>query len=361
MTIKHNNKMKRIQFLFIIAAMLCATACNKIDKTDPIDTGQTCMIVYTIDNYESSTTVKSESDWDMLLDQFCSYAEDGKSVTFHNLLSQPSDLYASKSLMHSKEGTTPTTITTTSRTEIKAWMRKMEQAGKTVNVTYDRITGVWSGRAYANAPLTDEEATCYSGVVVYANMPSFDSIPLPGVVLALRINEDSTLILVRNNSVLITDNELEGYSIGDSATLCGSIHAGSDYDDNPFLILDLTTLTPATVIGTWQYTCLTEYSLNENLNYLNVVTQYIPEDNGNSIYYNFYSDGTATRTVGLASTPSESGNWDLSNGQFCCNLSDMSGDCWSIVWLTSSTMIISRTDSENGNVIYQMQLEQTRR
>lgn len=354
--------MKRIQFLFIIAAMLCATACNKIDKTDPVDIGQTCMIVYTVDNYENSTTVKSDSDWDALLDQFCNYAEDGKSVTFHNLRSQPTDLYSSKNLMHAKEGTTPTTITTSSRTEIKAWMRKMEQAGKTVNVTYDRNTGVWSGRAYANAPVADEEATCYSGVVVYTNMPSFDDIPLPGVVLALRVNEDSTLILVRNNSILISlisDDELEEYSIGDSATLCGTIHSGSDYSDNSFLVLDITNITSATVVGTWQCTSLTEYAMGDGLNYLNVVTQYIPEENGSSIYYNFNSDGTATRTVGLVSTPSESGNWNLSDGQFCCDLSGMSGDCWNIVWLTSSTMIISRIDSENGNTIYQMQLEQT--
>lgn len=361
MTIKHNNKMKRIQYIITALAMLCTTACNKIDKTDPADTSQTCTIVYTIDSHENTTTVRSESDWDALLDKFCNYAEDGKSVTFHNLRSQPTDLYSSKSLTHAKEGNTPTTITTSSRSEIKAWMRKMEQAGKTVNVTYDRNTGVWNGRAYANAPALDEEATCYSGVIVYANMPSFDSIPLPGLVLALRINEDSTLILLRNHSVLITDDQLEEYSIGDSATLCGSIYASSDYNDNPFFILDITTLTPASIIGTWQYTCLTEYTLNESLNYPDVVTQYIPEDNGNSIYYNFYSDGTATRTIGFASTPSENGNWDLSNGQFCCDLSDLNGDCWNIVWLTASTMIISRIDSENGNVIYQMQLERTER
>lgn len=353
--------MKRIQFLFIAAAMLCATACNKIDKTDPIDTGQTCMIVYTIDNYENSTTVKSESDWDELLDQFCDYAEDGKSVTFHNLRSQPTDFYASKSLMHSKEGTTPTTITTSSRTEIKTWMRKMEQAGKTVNVTYDRNTGVWSGRAYANATFDEEETTCYSGVVVYANMPSFDSMPLPGVVLALRINDDSTLILVRDNSILITDSELEGYSIGDSATLCGSVHAGSDYNDNPFLILDLTTLNTATVVGSWHYTCLTEYVQEGGHNYLDVVTQYIPEENGNSIYYNFHSDGTATRTVGSATTPSESGSWSLSDDQFCCDLSGMNDDCWNIVWLTTTSMIISRIDNEDGVVLYQMMLEKTGR
>ena len=349
--------MKRIQYIITALAMLCATACNKIDHIDPADTDQTCTIVYTIDSHENSTTVRGESEWDALLDQFCNYAEDGKSVTFHNLRSQPTDIYSSKGLVHAKEGATPTTITTSSRTEIKAWMRRMEQAGKTVNVTYDRNTGVWSGRAYAHAPVTVEEATCYSGVVVYASMPSFDNIFLPGEVLALRINEDSTLILVRNNSVLVDDDELEGYSIGDSATLCGTIHAGSDYYDNSFLILDITTLTPATIVGTWQYTCLTEYALSENLNYLNVVTQYIPQENGSSIFYNFNADGTATRTVGWGSAPSESGYWNLSDGEFCCDLSDMSGDCWNIVWLTSSTMIISRIDSENGSVIYQMQLE----
>ena len=355
--------MKNIHIIPIVAAavMFCATACNKINNTDPINTDQTCMVFYTIDNQESHTTVKSEKDWDALLDQFCNYAHDGKTVTFYNLSSQPSDLHSGKGQIKSGTGATPTTITTTSRDEIKTWMRKMEQAGKTVNVTYDRNTGVWSGRAYATAPVTDDEATCYSGVVVYTNMPSFDEIPLPGLVLALRINEDSTLILVRNNSTLISDDELEGYSIGDTATLCGTIHSGSDYSDNPFLILDITAITPATVAGTWHYSCLTEYAIGDGLNYLNVVTQYIPEENGSSIYYNFNSDGTATRTVGLASTQSESGNWDLSDGQFCCDLSDMSGDCWNIVWLTSTTMIISRNGNENGSVIYQMMLERISR
>lgn len=350
--------MKNIHIIPIVAAaaILCATACNKIDKTDPINTDQACMVVYTIDNQESHTTVKSESDWDVLLDQFCNYAYDGKTVTFYNLSSQPSDLHSGKGQIKSGTGATPTTITTSSRDEIKTWMRKMEQAGKTVNVTYDRNTGVWSGRAYAAAPVTDGEATCYSGVVVYANMPSFDEIPLPGLVLALRVNEDSTLILVRNNSALISDEELEDYSIGDSATLCGSLHAGSDFSGNPFLVLDITT-SPATVAGTWHYSCLTEYSIGDGLNYLNVVNQYIPEESGNSIYYNFNSDGTATRTVGTASTPSESGNWTLSDGQFCCDLTEMNGDCWNIVWLTSTTMIISRTDNENNGVIYQMMLE----
>ena len=361
MTIKHINKMKSIHLLPIVAAMLCATACNKIDQTDPIDIDQTCTIVYTVDSHESRTTVKSKSDWETLLDHFCDYAQDGKSVTFYNLSSQPSDIYSSKSLSLAKEGTTPTTITTSSREEIKAWMRKMEQSGKTVNVTYDRNTGVWRGTAYANAPITDEETTCYSGVVEYTNMPAFDSIPLPGAVLALRINEDTTFILVRNNSTLISENELEGYSIGDTATLCGIAHTGADYYDNTFFILDITTYNLATVVGTWKYSCLTEYALSDGYNYLNTTTQYIPEENGNSIFFDFQSDGTAIRTVGTGSSQSVSGNWELSSTQFCCNLPDLSGNCWSIVWFTTTTMILSRTelDDDNNVIVYQIQLEKT--
>lgn len=353
--------MKKIHLIPIVAAaILCATACNKIDKTDPVDSDQTCTIVYTIDDQENRTTVKSESEWELLLNQFCDYAQDGKTITFYNLRSLPSDLHSGKCLMKSTDST-PNTITTTSRDEIKAWMRKMEQSGKTVNITYNRQTGVWSGQAYAAAPVTDEETTCYSGVVVYTNMPAFDVIPLPGLVLALRINEDSTLILVRNNSTLISDDELEGYSIGDTATLCGSLHSSTDYNDNPFLILDITAITPATIAGTWHYTCLTEYAIGDGLNYLNVTSLYTPEENGNSIYYSFNSDGTATRTVGTASASAENGSWSLSNNLFYCNLPDLSGSGWDIVWLTSSTMIISRTSNDDGTVIYQMMLEKISR
>ena len=39
----------------------------------------------------------------------------------------------------------------------------------------------------------------------------------------------------------------------------------------------------------------------------------------------------------------------------------MSGDCWDIVWLTASTMIISRIDNQDGEVLYQMMLEKNHR
>ena len=56
--------MKNIHIIPIVAAavMFCATACNKINNTDPINTDQACMVFYTIDNQESHTTVKSEKE-----------------------------------------------------------------------------------------------------------------------------------------------------------------------------------------------------------------------------------------------------------------------------------------------------------
>ena len=349
MTHKHNNKMKYAQFILIFAAMLCATACQKIDKTDPIYANQSCTIVYTIDNSESRTLLKSESEWDALLNQFCNYAEEGKSVTFHNLNSHITDVYTSKGFIPSKEGTTPTSITTSNREELKAWMRKMEQAGKTVNITYDRNSGVWSGRAYANANMNEDTTvyTTFHGVITSYSLTGIYIPSLPYLnVMALYVNADTTLLLVRNNYLIEAETGLESYQIGDTATLSGQLMVIEDLDSTPLLVLDITTTNPATVVGSWQYTCLIEYAMGNGLDYLN------------NIYFTFNSDGTATRTIGNSSTLSVSGNWSLENGHFCCDLPDMSGDCWDIVWLTSSTMIITRTDNTNGEAIYQMMLEQ---
>ena len=178
-------------------------------------------------------------------------------------------------------------------------------------------------------------------------------------VMALRINADTTLLISRNNSLIVSESELDGYRIGDSATLSGILITLEGFGDSPLLVLDITTNNAATVVGSWQYSLLTVYAQGDGLNYLNTTSQYDPEENGSSIYYNFYSDGTATRTVGTTPNQLESGYWNLSDYQFCCDLPDMSGDCWTIVWLTNSTMILSRTDidDENREVIYQMLLE----
>lgn len=98
----------------------------------------------------------TESEYQSLLDSFCDFAEDGAEVTFYNALKQ--------------RGTKTTctkdvvTFSTSSREEMKRWMAQMEDAGKTVTVTFDRETGTWTGMAYATPPQQMQ-----GGVATYVN------------------------------------------------------------------------------------------------------------------------------------------------------------------------------------------------
>ena len=97
-------KTKYLLLLVASLALFCVMACNKNNDTD-----HTCIVVYTIDSHEGRTTVKNDMEWDQLLNRFCDYAHEGKSVTFYNLSSHPSDLYASKGTTQNNEPTTYTT------------------------------------------------------------------------------------------------------------------------------------------------------------------------------------------------------------------------------------------------------------
>ena len=330
--------------------MMCAAACNHEDNTEPAFTGKERTIVYTIDNTESRISLKTNLEWDALLDRFCGYAQEGRSVTFFNLRSQFQSTKAAKST-----GNETSTCTTTSKDEIKAWMRQMELAGKTVNVTYDEQTGVWHGTAYANAPVVQDTMARYTGVVCYANMPALTDPILPALVWALRINADTTLILIRDNHLLITGEEdLDNYQEGDTATLGGTLYTIEDQNGGTVFLLDITEHNIPAVEGTWNYSCLTEYAYT-NGSYPSI-TQYLPAGDGNEIHYTFRNDGTATMSVSGVQTQSVDGTWSLSgNGQLCCDLLEAGGGCWSINWLTNNSMIISRMAM--GDTLYQMELE----
>lgn len=129
--------MKTIRFLALLAAVFTVAACNK----DKEETRHERDIVYTVAEQTTTAHLTTEAEWDALLDQFCDYAEGGSSVTFHNAH------HATKSA--TKEAVT---YSTSDREAMKAWMRQMENVGKTVTVTYDRETGTWNGTAYATAP-----------------------------------------------------------------------------------------------------------------------------------------------------------------------------------------------------------------
>ncbi len=154
-------------------------------------------IFYTVANDEafsglSGKTIhlRTESEWEALLDRFCDYAKDGEQVLFCN--THPGQPRSKRS------GTkdTPTSISTTDRNELKDWMKEMEKIGKTVNITYDEGTGTWSGHAYVNIGQEDmRESQTYSGTLVFVPTPVLEEPPLGGRVWAMQVNADSTLIL----------------------------------------------------------------------------------------------------------------------------------------------------------------------
>lgn len=353
------TKMKTRILLPLIALLLCATACKEENKPTQ---NRTCTVIYTVDKAESSTMIHSESEWGKLLDQFCDYAEEGKSVTFYNLNSQPADLYTAKSgPVLRKESNT---ISTSNRDEMKAWMRRMEQAGKTVNVTYDRQTGVWNGTAYAVAPVV-EDSTIYqsfTGVLVSVSLSDFfSSQQIYEDILALRINADTTLVILQNNCLFSANGTLEGYSLGDTVTLSGYVSTADDNGGDATLFLNLITADNSTPIGTWQFSNYTEYTYGNGEDYLIDVYSYFPEENGRPIYYTFNADGTAARTVGNTAMEPEYGTWSISYDAITCNLTGMAGGTWNIVWLTSNTMIITRwnANEEKQQIAQQMVLTNT--
>ncbi len=127
----------RLKPIALIAAVICFAACEKNNEVR-----HERNITYTVDAQTVTVYLTTEAEWDALLDQFCDYAEGGSSVTFRNANS------AAKSA--TKEAIT---YSTTDREAMKRWMARMEDEGKTVTVTYDSQTGIWSGTAYATAPL----------------------------------------------------------------------------------------------------------------------------------------------------------------------------------------------------------------
>jgi hypothetical protein len=134
-----------IRLSILLAALFALAACHPEEHEILRD------IVYSVDNAaEQHITTHGDAEFDALLERFCGYAEVGSTVTFHG---------ASASSHPTKD---VVTYSTTSRDEIKAWMRDMEAAGMTVTVTYDPSTGTWNGTAYANAP---QPAT---GCITYA-------------------------------------------------------------------------------------------------------------------------------------------------------------------------------------------------
>ena len=216
---KHTLKLT----VLLVAATLALTACNK-DKEEMRHERD---IVYTVDETTTTVHLKSEAEFDALLDRFCDYAEGGSTVTFYN--ANRATKSASKDAV---------TYSTTSREEMKAWMRRMEDEGKTVTVTYNSESGTYSGMAYATAP---QQEGCYTGVLVNQVDNLYPLISQPANVMALQVSDDCTMV-IDSNGFFFNEGTLEVngvlYHVGDTVTICGEVDTLS-YNETTYYFLNI--------------------------------------------------------------------------------------------------------------------------
>lgn len=225
--------------LFALMCLMGLVACEKEKADTPTDQGRD--IYYTVSDGSSvsgfsGTTahINTDAEFDALLDRFCDFAQNGEQVMFCG--SHPAS--------HTKASSsdTPTSITTTDREELKAWMKEMEKAGKTVQISYDDNNGTWNGRAYANLGQEDmREARMYTGTLTFVQPPVLEEPPLGGVVWAMQVNADSTLIITLQGMMMWNDSIDENMRMIQGATLMleGVVGSHTDLQGNPFMTLSL--------------------------------------------------------------------------------------------------------------------------
>lgn len=213
-----------IRFTAFLTTVLMFVAC----RPEPVEVFQERDIVYTVDETTTTVHLRTDAEFDALLERFCDYAENGHRLSFH-------------STKHSVKGQgskEASTFSTSSREEMKAWMRRMEDAGKTVTVIYNSETGTYNGLAYTPAP---SQNVCYNGLVISVPTPIMHSGEnLPAMVVALQISADSTLIISDNGRFGedLCDTNFVSY-MGDTVTLCGTLMTVLDYNGNTFLALEI--------------------------------------------------------------------------------------------------------------------------
>lgn len=175
------------------------------------------VIIYSVGNDENRQTLETEGEWDALLDRLCDQAQSGSEVSFYNV-SQTTYLE------NNTKGATKEnrTINTSSRDELKAWMKEMEKAGRTVRVIYDDNTGTWHGEAYATAPAVSTLGTLpgtwhFSCMVV--TRYDIDGNLLGSDLYAPEDNGGSWYYSFSNDGTLtITVNGMDGTTATDSST-----------------------------------------------------------------------------------------------------------------------------------------------
>lgn len=178
-----------------------------------------------------------DAQWDALLDKFCDYAQNGSQVIFCG---------EQKTQAKGATDKAPTSISTADRNEIKQWMKEMEREGKTVNVTYNPDSGLWNGTAYANLGShgTSAEPQTFIGRLAFMPTPAVQTPPLGGVVMALQVDSDTSILTLHGMMIWFENEDAEGaFALlrGSDMALSGVAGEYTDLDGNIFKTIDLAT------------------------------------------------------------------------------------------------------------------------
>lgn len=235
-----------IKILTMLAAVVSLVACKPEEVTDVACERD---IFYTVSESPAMSALSgngntvhlsTEAEWEMMLDRFCDYTQDGVQVMFCSTRKASQTQTKDRS---SSSGT-PTSITTSNRNELKAWMKEMERAGRTVNVRYDNGSGTWSGTAYVNLNQQDEQAEpqTYSGTFRFVPTPAVQEPPLGGTVWALEVGADTLIITVHGMMIWSSGTDAGALIIdGAEAVLEGIRGTYTDLYGETFFTIELNT------------------------------------------------------------------------------------------------------------------------
>lgn len=234
MKIEKLTMKKILTIASFVGLLMGMVACDKESTTVTESTERDIFYTIGLSGFSGTTAhLTTEAAWDALLENFCDYAREGRQVTF-----------CSQGGSKTKAGSSdrPTSISTSSREELKEWMKEMEKAGKTVRVTYDN--GTWNGTAYANLGQDNmQEPQLYTGTLAFVPTPVLEEPPLGGSVWAMHVGNDSTLIITVHGMMMWNEQETpdENMSmlIGAEIVLEGVVNTYTDLEGNSFMTLDI--------------------------------------------------------------------------------------------------------------------------
>lgn len=298
----------KIRLFALMAAVVAFAACNKNDDVRPTPTGvpevqNERTIVYAVGHSEGRTTLKTDSEWDAMLERMCTMAAEGNTVTFYNMGARANAKGVTKEEMR---------FTTGDRQEMKEWMKEREKEGMTVSVSYDDKTGQWSGVAHASAAIRQDLVDCYAGYITCVEMPATGDPMMDGALVPALVTADSTvMILKKDGYIMMCGSQID--DDGMEMALCGTLTICQDMAGNDYLVLDISETRAEFIVGSWR----------------------MADDET----YTFADNGSATLT--LADGTTQSATWDIGDdGMLCCELLP-GGGCWIIHWISATMMIIS--------------------